>query len=180
MDAALAIGRIVLVIIFMFSGLGKLMDISGTAALIASKGLPLPQLLAVGAGIGELAGALAIAVGWQTRLAAVGLILFTAVAAFFIHDFWNLPEGAEREDQMIHAMKNLSMIGGLIVLAAAGAVVRRRARPLRRTVGAPARFPLALLFRAPSTLADTNPQMRDVSCALARHSWETCARQHVN
>jgi putative oxidoreductase len=121
MDAALAIGRIVLVIIFIFSGLGKLMDISGTAAYIASKGLPFPQLLAVGAGIGELAGGIAIAIGWQTRLAAVGLIVFTAVAAFFFHDFWNLPAGAERANQMVHAMKNLSMIGGLMVLAVAGA-----------------------------------------------------------
>jgi putative oxidoreductase len=121
MDAALAIGRIVLVIIFLFSGLGKLIDISGTAAFIASKGLPLPQVGAVAAGVGELVFGLAIAVGWQTRLAAAGLILFTAAAAFFFHDFWNVPEGAEREDQMTHFMKNLSMIGGLIVLAAAGA-----------------------------------------------------------
>ncbi len=121
MDAALAIGRIVLVIIFIFSGLGKLVDISGTAAYIARNGLPFPELLAIGAGIGELAGGIAIAVGWQTRLAAAGLILFTAVAAFFFHDFWNLPAGAERANQMIHAMKNLSMIGGLIVLAVAGA-----------------------------------------------------------
>ena len=121
MDAALAIGRIVLVIIFIFSGFGKLMDISGTAAYIAGKGLPLPQVAAVAAGIGELVFGFAIAVGWQTRLAAVGLIVFTAVSAFFFHDFWNLPEGAERANQMIHAMKNLSMIGGLMVLAAAGA-----------------------------------------------------------
>jgi putative oxidoreductase len=121
MDAALAIGRIVLVIMFIFSGVGKLMDVSGTAAYIASKGLPLPQLGAIGAGAGELLCGLAIAVGWQTRLAAVGLILFTAAAAFFFHDFWNLPAGGERTSQMIHAMKNLSIIGGLIVLVGAGA-----------------------------------------------------------
>ena len=53
MDAALAIGRIVLVIIFIFSGFGKFADLSGTAAYIASKGLPFPQLLAAGAGAGE-------------------------------------------------------------------------------------------------------------------------------
>ena len=121
MDAALAIGRIVLVIAFIFSGFGKLMDISGTAAYIASKGLPLPQLGAIGAGTGELVCGLAILVGRQTRLAAIGLILFTAAAAFFFHDFWNLPAGAARVNEMTHALKNLSMIGGLIVLAAAGA-----------------------------------------------------------
>jgi putative oxidoreductase len=120
MDAALAIGRIVLVMIFIFSGLGKLFDISGTAAEIASKGLPLPQLLAVAAGIGETIGGLLIAVGWHTRLAAAGLIVFTAVAGFLFHDFWNLPAGDEQMNQIAHAFKNLSIIGGLIVLAAAG------------------------------------------------------------
>ncbi len=121
MDAALAIGRIVLVIIFIFSGFGKFADLSGTAAFIASKGLPFPQLLAAGAGAGELICGLAIAIGWQTRLAAIGLIVFTAVAAFFFHDFWNLAAGPARANQMIHATKNLSIIGGLIVLAVAGA-----------------------------------------------------------
>jgi len=121
MDAALAIGRIVLVVAFIFSGFGKFADLSGTAAYIASKGLPFPQLGAAAAGAGELICGLAIAIGWQTRLAAIGLMVFTAAAAFFFHDFWNLPAGAERANEMIHAMKNLSMIGGLIVLAGVGA-----------------------------------------------------------
>lgn len=121
MDAALAIGRIVLVILFLFSGFGKFADLSGTAAYIASKGLPYPQLGAIAAGAGEVIGGLAIVIGWHTRLAAIALILFTAAAAFFFHDFWNLPAGAERANQMVHALKNLSIIGGLIVLAGAGA-----------------------------------------------------------
>jgi hypothetical protein len=82
MDAALAIGRIVLVIIFIASGFGKFADLSGTAAYIAGKGLPFPQLLAAAAGAGELVCGLAIAIGFQTRLAAIGLIVFTASAAF--------------------------------------------------------------------------------------------------
>jgi putative oxidoreductase len=121
MDAALAIGRIVLVIIFVFSGIEKFADLSGTATYIASKGLPFPQLLAAAAGTGEVICGLAVAIGWQTGLAAIGLIVFTAAAAFFFHDFWNLPAGAERADQMVHALKNLSIIGGLILLAVAGA-----------------------------------------------------------
>jgi putative oxidoreductase len=76
--------------------------------------------LLAGAGIGEAVCGLFV-VGWQTRLAAAGLIVFTAVAGLFFHDFWNLPAGDEQMNQMAHAFKNVSIIGGLIVLAAAGA-----------------------------------------------------------
>ena len=122
MDAALAIGRIVLVIIFIFSGFGKFADLSGTAAYIASKGLPFPQLLAAGAGAGELICGLAIAIGWQTRLAADRPdrvhggrgVLLSRLLEF-------AGRRRARANQMIHATKNLSIIGGLIVLAVAGA-----------------------------------------------------------
>jgi len=121
MDFLLLIGRIVLVVMFASSGLQKFGDISGTAAEIASKGLPAPQLLAIAAGATEVIGAALIIVGWKTRWVAVVLMLFTAVAGYFFHDFWNYPEGAERMDQMVHAMKNLSIIGAFLLLAGAGA-----------------------------------------------------------
>jgi putative oxidoreductase len=119
MDAALALGRVVLVTMFIFSGLGKLFDLSGTIAYIGSKGLPFVELLAVGAGLGESIGGLAIVFGWRTRLAAVGLIAFTAATTLLFHDFWNVT-GDDRISEMTHAWKNLTIIGGLIVLAAAG------------------------------------------------------------
>jgi putative oxidoreductase len=99
----------------------KLFSVSGTAGYIAAKGLPFPELLAVAAGLVEVIGGLLVVIGWQTRLAATALLLFTAAAAFLFHDFWNLPAGPERVAQMVHAWKNLSIIGGLMVLAAAGA-----------------------------------------------------------
>jgi putative oxidoreductase len=120
MDAALAVGRVLLVGLFIFSGFVKFVDISGTAAHIADKGLPMPAVLAVAAGAVEVICGLMVAVGWHTRVAAVALLLFSAVAAFFFHDFWNLPPGREQIGQMLHAWKNLSMIGGLLVVAAAG------------------------------------------------------------
>ena len=119
MDAALALGRVVLVTMFIFSGLGKLFDISGTIAYIASKGLPFVELLAVGAGLAELGCGLMIVLGWRTRLAAVGLIVFTAAATLVFHDFWNVAPD-ERINEMMHAWKNITIIGGLVVLAAAG------------------------------------------------------------
>ncbi len=120
-DALLLIGRTVFVVMFLYSGYGKFMDLSGTAAMIASKDLPMPMLLATLAALAEVLGGLMIAFGWQTRIAALVLMVFTAVAAYYFHDFWNMPNGPERVNTMIHAMKNLSIIGGFLMLAAVGA-----------------------------------------------------------
>jgi putative oxidoreductase len=120
-DALLAVGRIVIAILFVMSGLEKVMDLNGTAAAIGGKGLPLPQVLAIATVIVELGGGLLIIVGWQTRLVALALAIFSAVAAYFFHDFWHYPPGAEHTDNMIHFMKNVSIIGGFLMLCAAGA-----------------------------------------------------------
>lgn len=119
-DALLAAGRIVLAVIFVMSGLEKFMDLGATAGAIASKGLPMPSVLAALAAATELGGGLLIVVGWQTRWAALALAIFSLVAAYFFHDFWHM-EGAAREDNMIHALKNLSIFGGFLMLAAVGA-----------------------------------------------------------
>jgi putative oxidoreductase len=120
MDVGLAVGRILLVAIFIFSGAVKFIDVSGTAAHIADKGLPMPTVLAVGAGAVEVVCGLMVAVGWCTRLAALVLLVFAGAAAFLFHDFWNLPSGREQIGQMLHAWKNLSIMGGLLFVAAAG------------------------------------------------------------
>ena len=89
--------------------------------MIASKGLPMPQILATATAALELGGSLLVILGWQTRIAAFALAIFTAVAAYFFHDFWHMPPGPEHTDAMIHAMKNLSIFGGFLMLAAVGA-----------------------------------------------------------
>ena len=62
-----------------------------------------------------------IIVGWQTRLVALLLAIFCAVAAYFFHDFWHQPPGPQHTNNVIHFMKNVSMIGGFLMLCAAGA-----------------------------------------------------------
>jgi len=120
-DALLAVGRVFLAVMFILSGAQKFMDLGSVAAEIGSKGLPAPQVLAVATATLELGGGLLVIVGWQTRWVALALALFTLVAAYFFHDFWHMPQGAERMDAMIHAMKNLSIFGGFLMLAAVGA-----------------------------------------------------------
>jgi putative oxidoreductase len=114
-----ALGRVALVAIFLWSGYGKLMNPGGAATAIASKGLPLPKVLAYVTIAAELALAALVVIGWQARLAALALAVFTAATIFFFHDFWHYTGEAARM-QTIHALKNVSIIGGLLMLAATG------------------------------------------------------------
>jgi uncharacterized membrane protein len=74
-------GRILIAAIFVFAGLGKVTGFEGTVGYIASKGLPLPQLAAIGAILVELGGGIMLVLGWKTRWAAAALFLFTGLAA---------------------------------------------------------------------------------------------------
>ena len=135
MNVAFTLGRVALVVIFVFSGAQKLFDISGTADQIQAKiaipaqladatsqieatlGMPIWQVLAIAIALVEIVGGLLIAFNVLTRTAAVVLLLFTAVTTFYYHDFWNMA-GADRTNNLNLALKNLSIIGALLMLAA--------------------------------------------------------------
>jgi len=115
-----AIGRVLLALIFVWSGFGKIGGFAGAAGYIASKGLPLPEVAASLAIVVELGGGLLLLVGWKARWAATALALFTLAAAFLFHNYWAVPADMA-QNQMIHFMKNLAMAGGLFYAAAYGA-----------------------------------------------------------
>jgi putative oxidoreductase len=113
------LGRILIALIFVFAGFGKVTGFEGTVGYITSKGLPLPTLAAIGAIIVELGGGVLLAIGWKTKLAAAALFVFTAMTALFFHNFWAMaPDQAQ--NQMIHFMKNLAIMGGLLFVMAHG------------------------------------------------------------
>ncbi|MEJ2653392.1 MAG: DoxX family protein [Gammaproteobacteria bacterium] len=113
------LGRILIAFIFIFAGFGKVTGFDGTVGYIASKGLPLPQLAAVAAIIIELGGGILLIAGWKARWAAVAMLLFTGIAAVIFHNFWAVPAD-QTQNQMIHFMKNVSMMGGLLYVAVYG------------------------------------------------------------
>jgi putative oxidoreductase len=118
-DTLALIGRLVLAWFFVPAGWGKIAGFAGTVAYATSAGLPLPQVgVAVGLLI-ELLGGLMLLVGFRTRWAALALALFTAVAAFFFHNYWALPE-AQQMMQKLNFTKNLAIAAGLLAFAAFG------------------------------------------------------------
>ena len=113
-------GRLLLALLFVPAGIGKITGFAGTAGYIASKGLPLPELGAAIAIVVEIAGGLALIAGFGTRLAALVLALFTLVATFIFHAYWGLPADQAFVQQLMFN-KNIAVVGGLLVLAANGA-----------------------------------------------------------
>jgi putative oxidoreductase len=112
-------GRILIALIFILSGFGKIAGFDGTVGYIASKGLPLPQLLAIGAILVELGGGILLVLGWKARWAAAALFMFTALAALLFHNFWAVPAD-QAQIQMIMFMKNISIMGGLLFVVVHG------------------------------------------------------------
>jgi putative oxidoreductase len=114
------VGRVLLALMFILAGFGKLADLSGTAGYIASGGLPMASVLAVGVGLLELVGGIAVAIGFHARWAALALGLFTVAASLLFHRFWAVPADQAFMQQLLF-MKNLSVAGGMFVVAALSA-----------------------------------------------------------
>ncbi|MHA6205293.1 DoxX family protein [Dyella soli] len=115
----LLVARLLLMILFVIFGWSKLTGFSGTAAYMASVGLPLPSVTAAIAVIMEFFVGLAIVIGFYTRPLALVLALYTIAAAVIGHQFWNMID-PNRLGAMINFYKNVSIAGGLLLLCLTG------------------------------------------------------------
>lgn len=118
-DTLALIGRIALAALFVWSGYGKIGGFAGTAGYIASKGLPLPEVLAAGTIFIELVLGLALVAGIQTRLAALLIALWLIPTTLIFHNYWAVP-AQQVQMQQINFMKNVSIFGGMLLLMAFG------------------------------------------------------------
>jgi putative oxidoreductase len=114
------IARVLLALMFLLAGLSKFGGLEGTAGYIASKGLPMAQVLAFGTAALEVVAAVMLIVGWQARWAALALAVFTLLASVLFHNYWTLPADKQMVDQLMF-MKNLAVTGGLLAVFVFGA-----------------------------------------------------------
>ncbi len=114
------LARLLLAAMFVLSGISKFAGLDGTAGYIASKGLPLPMLLAVAAAVVEVVAGVALIVGFQARAAALALAAFTLFASLVFHNFWAVPADQAFVQQLMF-MKNLAVVGGLLFVFSLGA-----------------------------------------------------------
>lgn len=142
MPAFITFGRVLFAVLFIYLGATKLFGIQATADFIATKitipaalapytaqleaatGMTTPQLLAIVGGVFEILAGLMIALNFGARFFAILMIFFVAAATFYFHDFWNQPS-PENAKTLIDALKNLSIIGALFMIAGYGRTPRR-------------------------------------------------------
>ena len=113
------LGRILLAFIFLQSGIEKLLNYDQTLGLMASCGMPEPQVLLPFAIAVLLIGGVMVLIGWQVHWGAAALIVFMLVATYFFHAYWAYPE-AQQLNQFHHFVKNLAIIGALFLLLGMG------------------------------------------------------------
>jgi len=113
------LGRILISIVFILGGIGKIFGFSMEEGMVAAKHLPLPAVALGIALVIELIGGLAILLGLFTRFTAWILFLYLIPTTLLFHNFWAM-QGMDRIDNMVHFEKNLAIMGGLLVLAAFG------------------------------------------------------------
>jgi len=130
----LLVGRLLFASLFLPSGIKKISGVGAFAQSLEKGGVPMPTVFAWLGAITEFIAPILIAIGLETRAAALWLFVFTLIATAIAHRFWEYPE-AQRLAQQNNFFKNLAICGGLHILAARGAgalsldaVLRRRDR----------------------------------------------------
>ena len=114
------VGRCLIAALFLVAGIRKVLMFSGSAAYFTKLGFPAPEAMTVLAIVVEIGGALMLIFGWKARWGALLLALFTVIATFMAHRFWEF-DAAAQANQLNHFLKNIAIIGGLLFVAAFGA-----------------------------------------------------------
>jgi putative oxidoreductase len=118
-DEVILVARILLVVLFVVFGWSKLTNYSGTLSYMTQTGVPVPSVATLVAIVVEFFVALAVAFGAWTRPLALLLALYALGTALIAHHFWTM-EGADRYANAINFYKNISIIGGFLLLYVTG------------------------------------------------------------
>lgn len=116
------LGRIMLATIFLMSALGnKIPKFSGTVEYMAAHGVPAPNVMLVGAILFLLVGGFSVVLGFKARIGATLLAIFLILATYYFHNFWSYaPESQDFQMQMIQFLKNLGLLGAMLMIIANG------------------------------------------------------------
>ena len=110
-------GRLVFGGFFLYNGINHLKQREGLAQYAAAKNVPMPDTGVVGSGVLLMLGGASIILGIRPKLGVAGIATFLGAAAAMIHDFWNIQDPQQSQNEMIHFSKNIALLGAALALA---------------------------------------------------------------
>jgi putative oxidoreductase len=120
-SAIILLARLALSVLFLWSGVMKLLGYAGFIAYLQHKGVPFVSVAAPIATAVEVIGGLLLVLGYRTRPLAIFMALYTVATAILGHDFWNVTDATLQRDMLIHFWKNIGIAGGFLLLFVTGA-----------------------------------------------------------
>ncbi|GGF75773.1 membrane protein [Azorhizobium oxalatiphilum] len=119
-DLARLVGRLLVAALFLPSGVGKAMNLAGFTGMLAGKGVPFPEILAILGAAAEIVGPILLILGLAPRITAVVVGGFCLVAALISHNFWTFTDEAAQLAQRTQFLKNAAITGGMMFYFVSG------------------------------------------------------------
>lgn len=110
------LGRLVFGGFFLYNGINHIKNRKMLAQYAASKKLPAPEVGVVASGVALIVGGASIITGVKPKLGSLAILGFLASASPTMHDFWKQQDAQQRQNEMIHFMKNVALLGGALAL----------------------------------------------------------------
>lgn len=116
MKAAFLLGRLIFGGFFLYNGIHHFQERKMMSQYVAAKGIPLPDAAVTATGALLVAGGTSILLGVKPKLGAMAVMAFLGGVSPLMHDFWSVDDPSQRQEQMIHFMKNIALLGGALAL----------------------------------------------------------------
>jgi putative oxidoreductase len=111
---AVPLGRVLFGLIFVLSGINHFS--SGSISYADAQGVPMADILVPISGLIAFLGGLSVILGFHARFGALLLLMFLIPVTFIMHNFWAYTDPQMAQMQMTHFLKNLSLIGGSVLI----------------------------------------------------------------
>lgn len=116
MKTVFLLGRLIFGGFFLYSGLHHFQDKKALSQYAAAKNVPMPDIAVTASGAMLMLGGASILLGVKPKIGALALIGFLGGVSPIMHDFWSTEDSERRQNEMVHFMKNMAMLGGVMAL----------------------------------------------------------------
>ena len=118
MHVGFAIGRVIVGLYYLFSGLGGFLNLGMMSGYAAAKGVPAASAAVIVSHLLLLLAAVCILTGWKPTLGIVALVIFFLPVTFMIHNFWSVQDPMARMADMVNFTKNMGLMGSALMFLA--------------------------------------------------------------